>query len=398
MSGTYQRGTAINLVQDFWTVDPITQIATPANPTTVTFTILAPDNTEVSYVFGVDGNVTIPAVGKFVCALSPQLPPGTYRYRCDGTGAVEASSENSFDVIESGVLTPVDPGVPITGPCSSWVNGDDVAACGTNLVTATEHWRLDDVAYQASSLLYALSGRQFPGVCTRTVRPCQAGCSHFGSFGFGTGSWWWGAIGGWWGGGIGVGPYWVNDDGYTCGCGSTSSVRLSGYPVREILQVLIDGVTLPEFDPLTGARNWRLDYRTDLIRMWNPGGQNPVPQWWPNCQQLSLDDDQPGTFSVKYQWGADVPISGRMAAAQLARELWLACNGQQCKLPTKVTKVVRTGITMERIVPIAQMLRSGSTGIQLVDSFMAEFNPNAMRRRSLVWSPDDQQYAREVGQ
>ncbi len=260
------------------------------------------------------------------------------------------------------------------------------------------------MAYAASSLMWAMSGRQFPGVCERTVRPCNTSCGCWGAGNLGWGgALYWGSIGGWWGGGYGVGPYWVNDYAQTWGCAPISEVRLSGYPVREILSVKIDGVDMPQINTDTGALNWRLDDRTTLVRMWAPGDGNPgteTPQWWPGCQNVALDDDQPGTFAVTYTWGADVPILGQMAAAQLARELWkaLPANGGTCALPTKATKIVRQGITVERITPLATLLRTGATGLQFVDAFIAEVNPIGMIRRPLVWTPDDQQYARKAGQ
>lgn len=400
----YLRGQPINVVKRFWNIDPLTQVGTPEDPDVVTWTVLdSNDEIQGIYVFGLDVEVTNPVVGTYVLTLPPQTPVGSWKARCasSGSGLIDAE-EFAFDVIESGVLPPDPPRVAVDGPCSSWINGDDVAACGPDLGVGSETYRLDDAAWDASCLMYALSGRQYPGVCTRTVRPCQQGCNHFGNNGGawgGSGAWFWGAVGYNWGGGWGVGPAWVNDySGLSCGCGAESVVRLAGYPVREILEIKIDGVLLPEFNVETGAREWQLNDRTELQRMWRPNGDNPIPQWWPGCQVMGLDDDQPGTFSVKYRWGADPPSAGRNAAAQLARELFKACNGEKCALPTKVTKVVRQGITIERVVPLAQMLRQGSTGIQLVDAFIAQVNPAAINRRPAIYTPDDQQYAREVGQ
>lgn len=398
MSSVYARGTPINLVQRFWLIDPLTEEAVLADPTTVTFTVKDPDDVKTAFVFGIDLNVTNPAVGIYVCALDPQLPIGVYGYDCVGTGAVESASSDWFEVIQSTVQTNEKPGVAVSGPCSPWINGEDVAACGPDLGVGSEVWRLDDAAYDASWLLYALSGRQYPGVCSTTRRPCQSDCGCWdGIAGYG-GTWWWGSIGGWNGGGWGVGPNWVNDYGGTCGCGGTSVVRLAGYPIREIVEVKIDGVVFPEFDVDTGARNWRLDRAaSELTRMWTPNGNSPFPQSWPGCQNMSLDDDQPGTFAITYKWGADVPSLGRMAAAQLARELWAACTGGTCKLPSKVTRVVRNGVTIDRVQSIAEMLRTGSSGIPLVDAFIAA-QPAKMSRSPAIFSPDVQQFAQEVGQ
>lgn len=394
--GAYQRGTSINLVNRFWAVDPLTQLGVLADPTTVVFTVLDPDGDETIYTFGVDVNVTHPATGIYICKLTPPLPTGTYRYLCVGTGAVVASSEDMFDIEASGVLTPSAPTVAVPGPCSPWINGDDVAAGGNDLGVGDDHFLLDDVAYAASSLLYDLSGRQFPGVCTRTIRPCADKCSCWGfSPSLGLGPWAWVSSAAW--GGAGVGPwYWRNECGDTCGCGYLSEVELSGYPVQQILEVKINGTVLPLLDSNNNP-NYRLDNRRTLVRMNDPGPP-PNPRAWPACQDMSLDDTQDSTFAITYTWGTDVPWIGRQAAAQLARELYKASNNQTCQLPTKVTKIVRQGITMERVVPMADMLRGGATGLQLVDAFIAQYNPTKMRRRPAVWSPDWPRRGRKVGQ
>lgn len=391
----YQRGTPISIVERFWTIDPITRLSTPANPTTVTFTILAPDSSELVFVWPTDTEVTNPDVGVFVCTIGTPLPPGEFRYLVEGAGAVIATREDAFTILESGVLTPDPSGVATPGPCSSWISGDDVDPSGS-LSLGSDTWRLDDVAYVASHILYELSGRQFPGVCERTVRPCRDSCGCWGSPSLGLGPWAWAGAAFSSGGFAGIGGWgWYAEDGRTCGCGTESYIRLAGYPVREILAVKIGGVALAT----TGE--YRLDQRRDLIRLADvTDPASPVDRFWPACQDLSLGDDQPGTYSVRYTWGADVPALGRMAAAQLARELWRATpeGGGQCALPTRVTRVVRSGITMDKLVPTADLLRSGTTGLQLVDAFLATVNPSKMKRRSVVWSPDDQPFARQVGQ
>src|ERR1700750_2049981 len=113
----YQLGTAINLVQNFWTIDPLTEAATPANPTTVTFTVEAPDGTTTNYVFGVDPNVSNPEVGTFICRLVPPLAAGDWRYYAVGTGTVEATSPTALFTILDNDLVPESQGdVPSPGP------------------------------------------------------------------------------------------------------------------------------------------------------------------------------------------------------------------------------------------------------------------------------------------
>lgn len=335
------------------------------------------------------------SVGVYLCALATPLPPGDYAWAAVGTGIgpndATATGEGVFTILASGVLPPSFATVADYGPCSGWVDGAYVADFDTTLGLGSSSYLLDTVAEAASQLMYELSARQFPGNCQRKVRPCRQTCSCFGfspSLGLGPWYWtsqWWGGVGGW---------NWRNECGDSCGCGSESYIKLAGYPVQSIIEVKLDGTIL---DPFT----YRLDNRRNVIRLadvTNPAV--PVDLFWPVCQDLSLPDTEAGTFSVTYEWGQAPPELGRMAAAQLAVELWKSMpqNGGVCRLPTRVTKITRGGVTMERIVPLAELLRQGATGLPLVDSFMALVNPQGAKRRSAVFSPDVQPFARKLGQ
>lgn len=388
MPSEYLRGNPVPLIERFWDVDPVANTSVPANPSTVTFTLLAPDGSEQVFVWPGAAEITNPQTGTFLLSLPPQLPPGEWRYRAEGAGSLVQAREDSFTIVESGVLDPVDSTVATPGPCSAWINGDDVAAFDPNLGVGSDSWRLDDAAYAGSYLLYELSGRQFPGVCQQTVRPCRQACGCWGGESFGLGPFYWttSAVSGYaWG--------WRNENGGSCGCGNESYIRLSGYPVREILEVKLDGVVL---DP----SEYRLDERRKLIRLADLSTDPPTDRFWPACQDLSLPDTEPGTYSVTYTYGADVPEAGKWAAAQMAAELWKAipANQGECKLPSRVTRIARQGITMERLLPTADLLRAGQTGLVLVDTFIALVNPTRARRRSAVWSPDLQPFAKRVGQ
>jgi hypothetical protein len=390
----YQRGTAINLTVDaFVVIDPITRIAVPTDPTTVTFTILAPDGTEATFTQA-DANVSNPSYGVYVCALDPQLPVGIYHYLVVGTGAVEAQSEDVFEIIESGVETPAPPPMPIMGPCSPWISGQDVANCA-RVDYSQDAYVFDTVAYNAGLALYEISGRQFPGICERKVRPCRNACSCWlgGPISYGMGPWFWTSVP--WG--FGGGAAWYNEQGDKFGCAPMSKWRLAGYPISSIVEVKIDGVVLPEFDATSGDRNWRLDKWRELVRMDQPGTPEQ-PRLWPGCQNMSLDDDQPGTFSVKYKWGTEVPQLGRDAAVEVANQLYLACGGRECVLPAGVTKVIRQGIEIERGLLANWMDTSKQTGLVQTDLFLAAYCQGQRRgRRSAIWTPDVQAFGRRVG-
>lgn len=272
---------------------------------------------------------------------------------------------------------------PVPGPAVPWIDADDVVKWQPQVSDDPEALSLlETAALVASGLMFELSGRQFPGEAERLVRPARQPCGCFGSVASGYGMWAW----------SGAAPFgwsWTNECGDKLGCGPMSKVKLAGYPVTEIVAVKLAGVVL---DP----SGYRLDNRRDLIRMADPGPP-ATDQFWPSCQNLALNDDQPGTFSVAYKWGIGPPESGKAAAAQLAAELFQAFSGKESKLPSGVTQIVRQGITINRVMPTADLLRSGTTGLELVDFFISEVNPTRAKRRSLVWSPDVGAFARKVG-
>jgi len=265
---------------------------------------------------------------------------------------------------------------PVLGPCTSWITADDVSACcSAEVASSDQEAQLQDAAGEASMLLYEVSGRQFSGLCGPIVaRPCRSNCGCWGPVG--SNFRWWSAPGygwGWWG--------WGPDDsegcGDRCGCGVQSYVRLAGYPVREVTEVKIDGdVVDPSAYELV---LWRKLQRID-------------GSLWPACQNLGLPDDQPGTFSVTYVHGVDPPLLGMNAAAELACEIYSACTGGACKLPSRVVEVVRQGVTFRRSSPMTSYLMAGATGLESVDLFVSTYG--GFRRRAAVYSPDLQPFAR----
>ena len=285
---------------------------------------------------------------------------------------------------------------PVLGPCVSWCEAADVAACcGVSVEDCVGPSSFDTVAWEASMALYELSGRRFNGGCERTVRPCRdlCGCWPPSS---GLGPWYWTAAA--WGvAPTGLGWWWTNECGDRCGCGPLSKVDLPGYPVTEILEVKIDGDVLPAVDA-NGNPNYRLDRWEWLVRMDDP--TNPgMPRRWPSCQNLALDETQPGTFAVTYRWGVAPPQLGIDAAAQLACELYKACGGggSDCQLPTNTIRVQRQGVTVERNLLLAFLGdRTKPTGLPMLDLFLGTYWPTGRGRRPAVSSPD-LLFARKVG-
>lgn len=239
------------------------------------------------------------------------------------------------------------PEAPSRGPCVQWIAAEDVAAvCPAD---STAEAAYDDAARAASDVLFELSGRQFPGECERTVRPCEAQrCP-------------------------------PTDP---CGCCWVSRILLAGYPVIQVSEVLIDGETV---DP----SGYRLDAHRWLVRMPDADGLRVA---WPGCQRLDLDDTEPDTFAVTYTWGATVPLLGQQAAAELACQLAAVASGGECDLPAGTTKVTRQGITVD-----LDKFGAALVGLPLTSLFLATYNPSGLRRRPALVTPDLPHYPQSVG-
>jgi hypothetical protein len=162
-------------------------------------------------------------------------------------------------------------------------------------------------------------------------------------------------------------------------------VTLAPYPVREIVEVKIAGDVLD-------AGAYRLDRWRELVR--TDGGR------WPGCQDLSLDDTEPGTFSITYRHGAEIPALASAAAAEVACQILQACptlglGGGECVLPDGVVSIARQGITVNRDQAVAWLSttqradgRPNPTGLAMVDLFLHTYWPTSGRRGSAVLNVD----------
>jgi hypothetical protein len=327
--------------------------------------------------------INISGVDTGVYAWNAPAAPGTLGqytiiWSPDGTWDPDTASVPEDLVIvdqSAGPLPPIPPpseGGITVGPCTAWVTGDDVAACCS--VESSSGALFDEVADQASQLLYALSGRQFSGLCERTVRPpcdsCYCGYQVL-SRGYVIGPWDWGY------------PLWSLCDSCLIAC-APSRIKLAGYPVREITQVKING------DVLASSEYTLFNYRY-LTRL--------NDERWPVRQDLTLPDSEDNTFSVSYTYGASPPMMGVAAAAQLGCELYRACGGEQCALPQGTTRVIQQGIVIEKLAFTSWAFRDGTwrTGMPLVDAFLQSVNPRGLQQRSTFWAPGKRQYAQMFG-
>lgn len=235
----------------------------------------------------------------------------------------------------------------------------------------------------AGEILWRLTAGRY-GTCRVKVRPCQKRCADpYGGgevYAYGPGA------GGWFPGNAGVGYGWFAPMLYygdmyniTCGCAGdcdcsfVCKVELPG-PAWLIEEVKQDGVVL---DPT--------DYRlaADFKTLWRVDGD-----CWPLCQNMSKPDTEEGTYSVTYQRGRPVTAGsmGARAASVLACEL-AKVGSKDCQIPERVTQVQRDGMTYTLVDPM-EFLKEGRTGVAAVDQWLAMVNPQGLRSRPAVWSPD----------
>lgn len=259
-------------------------------------------------------------------------------------------------------MTTLDP-----GPCQNWpVICDDFPESPT----PEEALLIDQAVQIATEVLWNRTKRKF-GLCEVTLRPCRRECPSL-SFGFGFGgfqlhspfmSW----------------PFPVlhagtfinlacGSCGDNCSCGVVHEVVLP-YPVAEILEVLIDGVPL---DPAA----YRVDNYRLLVRM---DGER-----WPLCNDLSEEDTEVGTWSVRATYGQVVPTLGQLAAGQLASAIFKACTGAgNCPLPaTTVRQIQRQGVT-KVFFDAATAFARGKVGLYYPDLFIHTYNPSATGTASI---------------
>ena len=341
-----------------------------------------------------DGNVVIgPTSANITEIVIAAVPTGVYSWNVPaapgtlGQYTVVASPDGTWDpdtntapddivVVASSAapfppIPPPDEGGIQTGPCTAWVTGDDVAACCD--VESSSGALFDDAADQASQALFELSGRQFAGLCSRTVRPpcdaCWCGYQIL-SRGYVIGPWDYGY------------PLYLCDS-CLIAC-APSAVKLAGYPVREITQVKIDGDIVDAAD--YNIMNYRYLVRRDDMR-------------WPVAQDLTQPDTEDSTFSITYTYGASPPLLGIQAAAQLGCELYSACTTGECKLPAGTTRVIQQNVVVEKLA-FTQWAYQGNrwqTGLPLVDMFLNAYNPAGLNRRPTIWAPGKRQYAQAWG-
>lgn len=150
------------------------------------------------------------------------------------------------------------------------------------------------------------------------------------------------------------------------------------WPVRTVDEVKIDGAVVTDW--------YVLDDRL-LMRSRDANGRR---QGWPSRQRLDLPDTEPGTFSITYSWGIEVPPFARRAALELACAFAEEHKRGSCdRLPENVSSVQRPGVSYS-LNERAQALRDGVTPdtFPAVVRFLSLVNPSSELMPSSAVSPD----------
>lgn len=227
-------------------------------------------------------------------------------------------------------------------PCVVWATEADMPEnCDT---TAIAPATITDALEFASDVLYNLTNRRWPGLCTDTFRPFDNNCC------------------------------------YLVGCCDVdaffhASVRLPAIDVRSITSVKIDGATIsPAEYQLRGRYLMSKTQANGTVRDW---------PCWNNLYSPSTAVD---TFEISYTHGADPPDSMVKACALLAYEFALswtpACSGS-CRLPQRVTTITRAGTTFAILDPLT-VFEKGMVGIPDIDVLIQAVNRGEVRQRAFV--------------
>lgn len=229
-----------------------------------------------------------------------------------------------------------------TSPLSVWCDQDDLPeSCNNENVTPET---LDKGFALATTVLFNLTKRRWPGTRTDTYRPCCE-CDSY-------------------------------DE---CNCYPCRSIELIGYPVIAITRLTIDGVD-------ADAADYELRDKSRLVPMRRADGTLLlIPRW----QDMSLAVTERNTYEIAYTWGEAPPPEAATMAAVLGYEFglgWTPSTLGACRLPKRVTSITRQGITMALIDPLT-LFKEGLVGIPEIDLWIQAVNIGDNTNGAEVWDP-----------
>lgn len=286
----------------------------PVEPTSITITVSKPDGTISTHTKGtLTGSSSVTPAGVLdVWSLSVVGDvAGLWRFHADAKIGVDSAVPQEFMVLV-GVEE-------ATGWCGQWATWEDVTRCGA--APNLDAFGRDLVLDNATEILYLLTDRKYPGICTVTRSLCHA-CGH-------------------------CYPS-------VCACDPYPSIDLaSRYPILGVWDVRVGGELLDPTAYEVRGRRW-------LVRL--DGAQWPLGTGWVA--------NRPDLFSATWAYGRERPISGRLAAARYALELARLCADGTCGLdPQSARNVVREGITYTVLDPDS-VIAEGRTGLSSVDAWI----------------------------
>lgn len=212
-------------------------------------------------------------------------------------------------------------------------------------ITDVDEELLDLARESAQSILWSMTGRRY-GLCSTTEGyrlPCDSPCNfpHRRRFGPGV-------------------EYALLDERRNC-----CKIHLAQTPVRSIDEVRVNGEVLD-------GDGYVLE-RDVLMRLGD---------CWP-CD----DECEEAPVSVDYTYGIDVPSLGELAMGELACEILSGLRGLDCRLPSNAISVTRQGITVD-LGDASTLYEQHRLGLPICDAFIRDTNPDRLRQRSTVHTPD----------
>lgn len=246
---------------------------------------------------------------------------------------------------------------PPTTLCEQWTTADEMGECGQCNVDDYTADQIERAINYASMLLFRLTGRRWPGVCTDTVNPSLfVNC-------YPNGRVW---LDGWTPPYV---PYHTREGWQNAYCGNCFAhldcIQLPG-PIVEITEVIVEGAVL---DPSAyQVKGWAQLCRTDGYR-W-PVGTNPA-------------DD---TFVITWTRGREIPDEARdMASLVACARLPLIACADDCNGPVGgVEQIAADGVTVNLADRQPTAETPGLTGIYIVDEWIRSVNPYGRQRRATV--------------